>query len=157
MKGPATLHSVSGFRGFNHPPTLMVTEPWSIQVACSWSMSWCRALLMVPQDLRWVVSSGAGHPVLMRGILAFARTELMILGGWGRLPLVRRAAPHAFDALTGQTPPMEGLVPGRVRVRNGGWQLPVSCPGVYRVRCAFGAGQQSVRRLPCFAVGDEHI
>ena len=48
-------------------------------------------------------------------------------------------------------------MPGRVRVLDAGWQVPVSCPGVHRVRCAFGVGQQSVRGLPCFAVGDEHI
>ena len=69
---------------FNHHPTLMVTEPWSIPVAWSRWMSWCRALLMVPHVLRWVVSSGVGHPVSMRGILAFARAEFMMLGG-GRL------------------------------------------------------------------------
>ena len=44
-------------------------------------MSWCRASLMVPHVLRWVVSSGLGHPVGMRGILAFARAELIMLGG----------------------------------------------------------------------------
>ena len=36
---------------------------------------------MIPHVLRWVVSSELGHPVSMRGILAFARAELMILGG----------------------------------------------------------------------------
>ena len=48
-------------------------------------------------------------------------------------------------------------MPGRLRVPNGGWQVPVSCPGVYRVCSAFGVGQQSVRGLPCFAVGDEYV
>ena len=67
-----------GFGVFNHPPTLMVTEPWSIQVAWSRSMSWCRVLLMVPHVRRWVVSSGAGHPVSMRGIVAFASAEFMM-------------------------------------------------------------------------------
>ena len=66
-------------------------------------------------------------------------------------------APHGLDALTAHSLPMEGLLPGRVRVPDGGWQVCVSCPGVHRVRCAFGVGQQSVRGLPCFAVGDEHI
>ena len=67
------------------------------------------------------------------------------------------AAPHGFDALTGHSPSMEGSLPGHVRVPDGGWQVPVSCPGVHRVRCAFGVGQQSVRGFLCFAVGDEHI
>ena len=72
-----------GFRVFNHPPTLMVTEPWSIQVAWVRSMSWDRALLMVLHVLRWVVSSEVGHPVSMRRILAVARAEFMMLGGGG--------------------------------------------------------------------------
>ena len=50
-------------------------------------MSWCRALLIVCHILRWVVSSGVGHLVSMRGILAFARAEFMMLGGNG-LPWV---------------------------------------------------------------------
>ena len=66
-------------------------------------------------------------------------------------------APHGFDALTGHTPLMEELVPGWVRMPNGGWQFPVSCPGVYRVCCAFGVGQQSVRGRLCFVVGDEYV
>ena len=70
-----------GFRVINQPPTLMVTEPWSIQVAWSLLMLWCRALLMVPHILRWVASSGVGHLGSMRGILAFARAELMMFGG----------------------------------------------------------------------------
>ena len=59
----------------------MVTDPWSSQVASFRSMSWCRDLLMVVHPLRWVVSFGQGHPVWMRGILAFVRAELMMLGG----------------------------------------------------------------------------
>ena len=70
-----------GFRLFNHPLALMVTEPGPSQGAWSQSMSWCRALLMVPHVLRCVVFSGVRHPIWMRGILAFARAELMILGG----------------------------------------------------------------------------
>ena len=46
-------------------------------------MSWCRVLLMVPHVRRWVVSSGVGHPVSMRGILAFARAEFMMFRGGG--------------------------------------------------------------------------
>ena len=42
---------------------------------------------MVPHVPLWVVSSGAGHPVSMRGILAFARVEFMMLRGGG-LPWV---------------------------------------------------------------------
>ena len=42
---------------------------------------------MVPHVQRLVVSSGAGHPVSMRGILAFARAEFMMLRGGG-LPWV---------------------------------------------------------------------
>ena len=38
---------------------------------------------MVPHVRRWVVSSGAGHPVCMRGILAFARAEFMMFGVGG--------------------------------------------------------------------------
>ena len=38
---------------------------------------------MVPHVLRWVVSSGVGHPVSVRGILAFARAEFMMFGGDG--------------------------------------------------------------------------
>ena len=68
----------------------MVTEPWLSQVAWSQSMSWCRALLIVPHVLRWVVSSGLGHALWMRGILAFARADLMMFGG--RMPW----APVAF-------------------------------------------------------------
>ena len=75
----------------------------------------------------------------MVGILAFARAELEMLGG----------GLH--------TPPVEGLVPGRVRMPPGGWQAPVLCPGVYSVCCAFVVGQQSVRGLLCFAVGDEYV
>ena len=48
---------------FNDPPTLMVTEPWSIQVVWSRSMLWCRALLIVPHVLRWMVSSRVVHLV----------------------------------------------------------------------------------------------
>ena len=44
-------------------------------------MSWGRALLMVPHVLSSVASSGVGHAVWMRSILAFARVELMMLGG----------------------------------------------------------------------------
>ena len=40
---------------------------------------------MVPHVLRWVVSSRVEHPVSMRGILAFARAEFLMLGG-GWLP-----------------------------------------------------------------------
>ena len=40
---------------------------------------------MVPHILRWVVSSGLGHHVSMRGILAFARAEFMMLRGGGLL------------------------------------------------------------------------
>ena len=46
-------------------------------------MSWCRVLLMVPHVRRWVVSSRVGHPVSMRGILAFARAEFMMFRGGG--------------------------------------------------------------------------
>ena len=81
MYGPATMRSFLGFRLFNHPPALRVTEPRSSQVAWSQWMSSCRALLMVPHVLPWVVSSWLGHPVWMRGILAFARAELVMLGG----------------------------------------------------------------------------
>ena len=42
--------------------------------------------------------------------MAFARAELMMLGGGGELPLV----PVVLLPLTGHTPPMEGLVPGQV-------------------------------------------
>ena len=118
-------------------------------------MLWCRALLMVPQFLRWEVSSGVGHPVWMRDIVAFARAELMILRGG--LPWAPVECFHGFDALTGHTPPMEGLVPGWVRMPNGGWQVPASCSGVYHVCCAFGFGQQSVRGRLCFGVGDEYV
>ena len=38
---------------------------------------------MVLHVRRWVVSSGVGHPVSMRGILAFARAEFMIFRGGG--------------------------------------------------------------------------
>ena len=48
-------------------------------------MLWCRVLLMVPHVRRWVVSSGVGHPVSMRGILAFARAEFMMFRGGGLL------------------------------------------------------------------------
>ena len=66
-------------------------------------------------------------------------------------------APYRFDALTGHTPPMEGLVPGWFRMPNGGWQVPISCPGVYSLCCAFSVGQQSVRGRLCLAVGDEYV
>ena len=66
---------------------------------------------MVPQVLRCVVSSEVGHPVSMRGILAFLRPEFLRLGG---------GASRRFDALAGHSPPMEGFVPGRVRVSDGG-------------------------------------
>ena len=38
---------------------------------------------MVPHVRRWVVSSGVGHPVTTRGILAFARAEFMMFRGGG--------------------------------------------------------------------------
>ena len=38
---------------------------------------------MVPHVRRWVVSSWVGHHVSMRGSLAFARAELMMLRGSG--------------------------------------------------------------------------
>ena len=46
-------------------------------------MSWCRALPIVLHVLRWVVSSGEGHPVWMRGILAFEGAELWMFWGGG--------------------------------------------------------------------------
>ena len=112
-RSPATLRSFWGFKVLNHPTTLMVTEPWWIQVAWWRSMSWCKALLMVTHVRRWVVSSGVGHPVSMRGILAFARAEFMMLRGGG--------VPRGFNSLAVYSPPVGGLVPGRVRVPDGGW------------------------------------
>ena len=38
---------------------------------------------MVLHVLRRAVSSAVGHPVSMRGILAFARAEFMMFGGDG--------------------------------------------------------------------------
>ena len=75
---------------------------------------------MVPHVLRWVVSSRVGHPVSMRGILAFARAQFMMLVG--RVAVgAAGGAPREFDGLAGYSPPMEGLVPGWVRVPDGGW------------------------------------
>ena len=81
MQGPATLRSFYRFRLCSHPPARIVTEPCSSQVAWSRSMSWCRALRMVPHVMRRVVSSGVPCPVSIRGILAFARAELTMLAG----------------------------------------------------------------------------
>ena len=119
-------------------------------------MSWCRALLMVPHFLRWVVSSGVGSHVWIKAHPGVCESGVNDVGG--RIALgTGSIGPQGFDSLTGQMPPMEGLVPGWVQMPNGGWQVPVICPGVYRGCCAFGVGQQSVCGRLCFAVDDEYV
>ena len=83
---------------------------------------------MVPHVLRWPVSSGLDNPVWMRGILAFARAELMMFGG-GRVAVgTGGAPPHGFDALTGQ-----------------GTHLPWGDSCQHGSRCQMGAGRSLYR------------
>ena len=67
-------------------------------------------------------------------------------------------APHGFDALTGHTPPLEGLVPGWVRMPiNGAGRSPYRAQ-VYTVYAAFLVSAiKSVRGRLCSAVGDEYL
>ena len=57
----------------------------------------------------------------MRGILAFARAEFMMFGGGGVVVGAGGGVPRGFDALAWYSPPVEGLVPGRVGVPDGDW------------------------------------
>ena len=70
-----------GFKLLSQTLAMILTEPGFIQVAWSPSMSWCRACLMVPHVLRWVVWSRVWHPGWMRSILAFARAVLTMFSG----------------------------------------------------------------------------
>ena len=54
---------------------------------------------MVPHVRRWVVSSGVGHPVSMRGILAFARAEFMMSRGGSVVVGAGGGVPRWLDTL----------------------------------------------------------
>ena len=77
------------------------------------------ARLMVPHVLRSVASLGVGHPVWMKGILAFERPEVMMfLGG---VPREAIFSCGFVSVLSGYAFPVEGLVSGWVLMLRRAW------------------------------------